>query len=54
MVDKCLAQMFAEGPGPFDGHGHYLNMTAPGYTGVACGFATAGDGKLWIVQNFYR
>lgn len=54
VVDKCLAQMFAEGPGPFAGHGHYLNMTAPGYTGVACGFATAADGKLWIVQNFYR
>lgn len=46
--------MFAEGPGPFNGHGHYLNMTAAGYTGVACGFATAADGKLWIVQNFYR
>ncbi|HYP97173.1 MAG TPA: CAP domain-containing protein [Polyangiaceae bacterium] len=54
VVDKCLAQMFAEGPGPFDGHGHYLNMTAAQYTGVACGFATAADGKLWIVQNFYR
>jgi hypothetical protein len=54
VVDKCLAQMFAEGPGPFAGHGHYLNMTAAGYTGVACGFATAADGKLWIVQNFYR
>jgi hypothetical protein len=54
VVDNCLAQMFAEGPGPFAGHGHYLNMTASGYTGVACGFATAADGKLWIVQNFYR
>jgi len=54
VVDKCLAQMFAEGPGPFAGHGHYINMTAPGYSGVACGFATAADGKLWIVQNFYR
>ena len=54
VIDKCLAQMFAEGPGPFAGHGHYLNMTAPGYTGVACGFATAANGKLWIVQNFYR
>ena len=54
VVDKCLAQMFAEGPGPFAGHGHYLNMTAAGYSGVACGFASAADGKLWIVQNFYR
>jgi hypothetical protein len=54
VIDNCLAQMFAEGPGPFAGHGHYLSMTAPGYTGVACGFATAPNGKLWIVQNFYR
>jgi len=54
VIDRCLEQMFAEGPGPFAGHGHYLNMTAPGYTGVACGFATAANGKLWIVQNFYR
>jgi hypothetical protein len=54
VVDKCLAQMFAEGPGPFAGHGHYLNMTAASYSGVACGFAIAADGKLWIVQNFYR
>ena len=54
VIDECLAQMFAEGPGPFAGHGHYLNMTAPGYASVACGFASAPDGKLWIVQNFYR
>ena len=54
VIDKCLAQMFAEGPGPFSGHGHYLNMTAPGYTSVACGFASAANGKVWIVQNFYR
>lgn len=54
VIDRCLAQMFAEGPGPFAGHGHYLNMTAPGYTGVACGFATAANGQTWIVQNFYR
>ena len=29
VIDRCLEQMFAEGPGPFAGHGHYLNMTAP-------------------------
>ena len=46
--------MFAEGPGPFAGHGHYLNMTAQGFTGVACGFASAPNGQTWIVQNFYR
>ena len=54
VIDKCLAQMFAEGPGPFAGHGHYLNMTEPAYTSVACGFATSANGQTWIVQNFYR
>jgi cysteine-rich secretory family protein len=54
VIDKCLSQMFAEGPGPFEGHGHYLNMTAPSYTAVACGFASAPNGQTWIVQNFYR
>jgi hypothetical protein len=54
VIDQCLAQMFAEGPGPFAGHGHYLNMTDPKFSSVACGFATAPDGKLWLVQDFYR
>ena len=54
VIDKCLAQMFAEGPGPFAGHGHYINMTDPKFRGVACGFATAANGQLWVVQNFYR
>jgi hypothetical protein len=53
-IDKCLAQMFAEGPGPFAGHGHYLNMTEPSYRGVACGITTLPNGQLWIVQDFYR
>lgn len=54
MVDGCLADMFAEGPGePFSQHGHYLNMTNPKYTAVACGFFVTGDGRVWMVQNFY-
>lgn len=54
MVDGCLADMFAEGPGePFSKHGHYLNMTSLKYTSVACGFFVTGDGRVWMVQNFY-
>ena len=54
VIDKCLAQMFAEGPGPFAGHGHYLNMTDPKFSSVACGFSTAANGQIWLVQDFYR
>lgn len=53
VVDRCLAMMFAEGPGAGPAHGHYTNMTAAKYRGVACGIAAAANGELWIVQNFY-
>jgi hypothetical protein len=53
VVDRCLAMMFAEGPGVGPAHGHYVNMTDGKYRGVACGFATDPRGELWIVQNFY-
>lgn len=54
VIDKCLAQMFAEGPGPFAGHGHYLNLTNPQFRSVSCGFSTAANGQIWLVQDFYR
>jgi hypothetical protein len=54
VIDKCLAQMFAEGPGPFSGHGHYINMTDPKFRSVSCGFSTAPNGQIWLVQDFYR
>jgi hypothetical protein len=46
--------MWAEGPDIHDGrqHGHYLNMTKPDYGALACGFAVAPDGSLWVTQNF--
>ncbi|HYQ14114.1 MAG TPA: CAP domain-containing protein [Polyangiaceae bacterium] len=53
VVDRCLAMMFAEGPGSGPAHGHYVNMTEPKYAGVSCGFATAPNGQLWVVQDFY-
>lgn len=44
----CLKMMWDEGPGEdFMKHGHYINMSNPNYTKVACGGA---DGSY--VQNF--
>jgi len=52
-LPDCLASMWAEGPGEdFNMHGHYINMSSEQYTMVACGFADAGGGELWMVQNF--
>jgi hypothetical protein len=53
VIDKCLAMMFAEGPGSGPAHGHYVNMTDARYRGVSCGIAAAANGQLWVVQNFY-
>jgi len=54
MIPQCLAMMWAEGPGQdFSTHGHYLNMSSTQFTKVACGFATASDGSIWAVQDFY-
>jgi len=53
IVPTCLQQMWDEGPGePFREHGHYLNMTNPAHSRVACGFYTTEDGRVWAVQNF--
>jgi len=52
MITGCLELMWAEGPGDdFNKHGHYINMSNPAYTKVACGFAP-GMGGIWAVQNF--
>lgn len=52
MIDGCLELMWNEGPGEdFAAHGHYINMSNPGYTRVACGFAEV-NGEVWSVQNF--
>jgi hypothetical protein len=53
VMDRCLAMMFAEGPGAGPSHGHYSNMTDAKYRGVSCGITTLPGGQLWIVQNFY-
>ena len=52
IVSGCLQLMWDEGPGEdFQMHGHYLNMTNPSFSEVACGYADGPDG-LWAVQNF--
>ena len=52
-VSGCLQQMWDEGPGePFIEHGHYINMTNPGHSEVACGFFTTPSGEVHAVQNF--
>ena len=53
IITGCLQAMWDEGPGePYSAHGHYINMTNPSYTMVACGFYETSDGRFWSVQNF--
>jgi hypothetical protein len=54
VVDRCLAMMFAEGPGSGPEHGHYVNMTDPQVRGVACGIARGANGEVWIVHDYFR
>jgi hypothetical protein len=62
VVGLCMQQMWDEGPPPtsdctgacYQEHGHFINMTDPSVTKVACGFFTTSAGKVWAVQNFSR
>jgi len=63
VVEGCLQAMWDEGPPPtdpcngqcFQDHGHFINMTNPDHSRVACGFYTVpGSGDVWAVQNFAR
>lgn len=47
-IPKCLAMMWAEGPGG----GHHDNMATTKYTKVACGVFVTARGAIWSVQNF--
>lgn len=52
-IHSCLQSMWDEGPGePYSEHGHYINMSNPDYTKVACGFHETANGKVWAIQNF--
>ena len=53
VVEGCLQAMWDEGPGEdFSAHGHYINMSNPQYTRVACGFHEMSGGSVWSNQNF--
>ncbi len=54
MIRVCISSMWGEGPDVGDGrpHGHYVNLSNPRYTRVACGFARAPDGSTWSAQDF--
>ena len=53
IITGCLQAMWDEGPGePYSEHGHYINMTNPSYSTVACGFYETPGGAVWSVQNF--
>jgi hypothetical protein len=66
VIDQCLQQMWSEGPPPagttvaqceadstcFEAHGHFINMSNPAVTQVACGFYTTSGGAVWAPQNF--
>jgi hypothetical protein len=52
MITECLAQMWAEGPGPFATHGHFINMSSTAFTMVSCGYSVESDGSVWATQDF--
>lgn len=62
VIGLCMQQMWDEGPPPtanctgdcYETHGHFINMTDPDVTKVACGFYTTSSGKVWATQNFTR
>jgi hypothetical protein len=41
MIDTC-----------YEAHGHFINMSNPDVTQVACGFYTTSSGAVWAAQNF--
>ena len=53
IMTKCLAQMWAEGPPEAGQDNHWLNMSNPKYTKVACGFYQTPSGSWWATQDFW-
>jgi hypothetical protein len=41
MIDTC-----------YEAHGHFINMSNPDVSQVACGFYTTSNGAVWAAQNF--
>jgi hypothetical protein len=38
----------------YEAHGHFINMSNPNVTKVACGFYTLPSGGIWAAKNFPR
>jgi hypothetical protein len=36
----------------FETHGHWINMSDTGNTGVSCGFYKMANGSYWMNQDF--
>jgi hypothetical protein len=53
IMTSCLALMWAEGPPPAGQDNHWLNMSNPRYTKVACGFHETPTGTWWATQDFF-
>jgi hypothetical protein len=53
IMTGCLGQMWAEGPPPAGQDNHWLNMSNPKYTKVACGFYQTPSGDWWATQDFW-
>jgi hypothetical protein len=53
IMTGCLGQMWAEGPPPAGVDNHWLNMSNPQYTKVACGFYQTSSGAWWATQDFW-
>jgi hypothetical protein len=49
--DKCLSDYFMGNITCFETYGHYLNMSDPGNTVVACGFFVMPSGGIWMNQD---
>lgn len=48
-IAQCeSAQMLAT---CYEAHGHFINMTNPSVTKIACGFYTTSTGAVWAAQN---
>jgi len=52
VIKVCLGNMWSEGPGTGNAHGHYNNMASASFTKVACGPTVTADGHVWVVQDF--
>lgn len=51
-IAQCESQAMLQSC--YEVHGHFINMSNPNVTKVACGFYTLPSGGIWAAQNFSR